>query len=522
MRLYQAQPSSCSYIPSKDDISSLSASVYAFDSSFGMESTQQFHQSSQQPFQLQPTNPLNLAMNQQSTSIDLEEEPENSDRESFPPSGTPDRSKRQSAAYQVPSTTPVIRRITSYRHFLPAAAPARERVGAREMGVYLAIELDGLDATEIVNLPKRVFPDTSLPFPVDEGLLSKLRNVWDREKKILHPPLAYTEEAVQNWFNAIANNIASVSGFDRPPRSWSAAYCNTVIPDKELARKPDVILIEDNIVPIDWRSVHAVAEVTSREALHSDMIKTINNKTYLMFSTQLNRRFVPFLAVCAKRVYFFVTDREGQTVTQICYHQQGAYHALNLIRIVVALMFASPETYGYDPTMGINKKRDIKTISCNGGTYKVKSTIHVVRGIIGRSTRVWSAIDKDKKSFVIKDGWIQKGRADAEKQYLEKLKGVTGIPTLVWGGTVQIHDPKDPERQRMCDDNTAWIRRGFSDESQYRIHRRLILSPVGVGLSKFTSLGELVSALRDVAVGMLMPPYLYFSYAYDIQRYTST
>jgi Fungal protein kinase len=517
MRLYQAQPSSCSYISSNDDIFSHSSSVYAFDSSFGMESTQQFHQSSQQPFQLQPTNPLNPTMNQQSTSIDLEEGPENSDRESFPPSGTPDRSKRQSAAYQVPSTTPVIRRITSYRHFLPAAAPARERVTAREMGVYLAIELDGLKATKIVSLPDMVFPDTCLPFPVDESLLSKLENVWDPAKKVLDPPLAYTEEAVQNWFNAIANDIASVRGINKPLRNWSAAYCNTVIPDKELARKPDVILIDNNLVPVDWRSVHAVTEVTSRESLHSEMMKTINNKTYLMFSTQLNRRFVPFLAVCAKKVYFFVTDREGQTVTEISYRQRGAYHALNLIRIIVALMFASPETYGYDPTMDITTKRDIKTISCNGGKYKVKSTIHVVRGIVGRSTRVWSTIDKNKETFVIKDGWIQKGRADAEKQYLEQLKGVTGVPTLIWGGTVQIHDPKDPKRQRMCDDDTAWIRHGFSDESKYRIHRRLILSPVGVGLSKFTSLGELVSALRDVAVGMFMPPCLYLSYAYDIQ-----
>ena len=245
------------------------------------------------------------------------------------------------------------------------------------------------------------------------------------------------------------------------------------------------------------------------------MIRTINNKTYLMFSTQHNHRFVPFLAVCAEKIYFFVTDHEGQTITEICHVQQGEYHALNLVCVIVTLMFASYETTGFDPTMTISEG-DIKTISCNGQTYKVKSTIHIVREIIGRSTQVWSVSDNNKKHCIIKDGWIQKGRADTERQYLKKLDGITGVPKLIWGGTVQIHDPKDPLQQQFCDDNTVWIRHGFSDESKYRLHRWLILSPVGKKLSSFTSLGVLVAALQDVAVSRYMSTCLYSSYTYDI------
>ncbi|KAF8798241.1 hypothetical protein BYT27DRAFT_7123095 [Phlegmacium glaucopus] len=147
--------------------------------------------------------------------------------------------------------------------------------------------------------------------------------------------------------------------------------------------------------------------------------------------------------------------------------------------------------------MTTSPEGEVKTISNNSDVYQVKSTVHVVWGIVGRSTRVWSALDGNKKSCIIKDGWIQEGRADAERQHLEKLRGIQGIPTLLWGGTVQIHDPKDPLRQRLCDDNTAWICHGFSDERRYRLHHRLILYSVGQDLSSFTSLGELVTALRD-------------------------
>ena len=274
---------------------------------------------------------------------------------------------------------------------------------------------------------------------MDENLLQQLNTVWNSQKKVLNPPVAYTEQAIQDWFNAIAHNVASVMTDFPPQRCWSAQFCNTVLPDHELTRKPDIILIDSLLAPLDWRSVHAVAEVTSRSYVHADMTRTINNKTYLMFSTQYNRRFVPFLGICAEKIFFYVTDREGQTVSEICHLQRGTYHALNLLRVIVALMFASPETIGFDPTMNASKG-DINTIFCDQ-EYTVKSTIHAVRGIIGRSTRVWSAFNNKKELCIIKDGWIQEGRADTEREYLAKLKGITGIPELIWGGTVQIHDP---------------------------------------------------------------------------------
>jgi hypothetical protein len=479
--------------------------LYSYDSSFGMVSAQDSESSpGGQPSHQQSTGPTMEAIDQQSIGIDQPGGVRRElDRESVPPR-TPHRHRNQVALFQIPSSTPLVRRIASYRHYLPSTAPKRANVPAREMGAYLAIELDNLTPIKIAELPQTIFPDPSLPFPVDTNLLQKLSNVWNPRTKKLFPPASYTERDVQDWLNAIAENIQSVTG-TTASRFWSAQYCDTVLPNNELQRKPDIVLIKHFQTPLDWSGVHAVAEVTSRSTFHSEMKRTINNKTYLMFCTQHHRRFVPFLAVCSHKISFLVTDREGQAISEIYHYQEGEHNALMLIRILVALMFAADEISGVDPTMTPSKEGEIETISGNGKVYTVKSTVHVVRGIIGRSTRVWSAFDaedKNKKLCIIKDGWIQEGRADAERLHLDNLKGIAGVPTLIWGGSVQIHDPKDPSRQQFINDDTAWIRYGFSDGSKYRIHRRLILSPVGENLSSFTSLGELIGALRDVAVGM--------------------
>ena len=297
---------------------------------------------------------------------------------------------------------------------------------------------------------------------------------------------------------------------------------NSVLGHPELNCKPDIILINDRLDPISWRNVHAVAEVTASNKLHSRMKRTIDNKTYLMFSTHYGCRFIPFLAICANSIHFVVSDRQGQATTEIPYRQPGAYHALNLIRIIVALMFGSNETIGFDSTIETQHDGEITKISAGGMDYDIKSTIHAVCGIIGRSTRVWSAFrtleNGEKESVIIKDGWIQEGRANTEKENLEilHLHKVRGVPELIWGGAVQAHLPTT--NNQLHDDNTLWIRHMFSDRCAFHIHRRLVLKPVGENLSTFTSLGELMAALRDVAVGMSMTNFIY--HAYILQQRT--
>jgi hypothetical protein len=358
----------------------------------------------------------------------------------------------------------------------------------------LEIELEKSRTTWSLNLPSIIFPDSSLPFPVNVALLHSLQEIWDLRNKMLMPPIGLTEPLVKDWLNRITSILASAAE-NKPMRAWGLSRSGPV------GCGLDVILFGNPTDPPSWANVKAVAEVTSRPKLHTEMRKTIYHKACLIFTAQPSRRFVPFLAICATMIYFIIIDREGQTLTEIDYLQKGEYHALNVLRIVAALMFANDETIGYDPTVTTLPNGNIQQVTAGNEVYKVHSAVHVVRDFSGRSTRVWSAIHEGHGAVAIKDGWPHKSRAGAEKEHLMALKGIKGIPTLIWGGTVQIHNPEDSSQQRNIDDDTARIRYGFSDGQACRIHRRLVLKPVGQRLSTFTSLGELVAALGDVAVG---------------------
>ena len=235
-----------------------------------------------------------------------------------------------------------------------------------------------------------------------------------------------------------------------------------------------------------------------------------------MFSTQYGHWFVPFLAICTNSIHFVVSNRQGQASTEIPYCQPGVYHALNLICIIVALMFGNNETIGFDLTIKTQHDGKITKISAGGMDYNIKSTIHVVCRIVGRSMRVWSAFrmleNRKKESVIIKDGWIQEGHANAEKENLETLHlhKIRGVPELIWGGAMQAH--LLTKNDQLNDDNTLWICHMFSDRCTFRVHCCLVLKPVGENLSTFTSLEELVAALWDVAVGMSMTNFIYHAY----------
>ena len=305
---------------------------------------------------------------------------------------------------------------------------------------YLAIELDKVAPIPISHLPSIIFPDSSLPFSIDELLMSLGKKVWNARKNVLVPPKGLLEVQVAEWLNAIAGAISRVTGNDTR-KSWSSQYANSVLGHPELNRKPDVILINERLDPISWRNVHAVAKVMTCSKLHSEMKRTINNKTYLMFSTQYGHRFVPFLAICNDAIHLIVSDRQGQVVTEVPYRQPGVYHSINLVHIIAALMFGSNKTIGFDSTIETEPDGAIMKISAGSTVYSIKNTIHVIRGIVGRSTRVWSAFrmlpNGEKESVIIKDGWIQDGCANAEKENLEAVQGIRGVPTLIWGGAVQ-------------------------------------------------------------------------------------
>ena len=288
---------------------------------------------------------------------------------------------------------------------------------------------------------------------------------------------------------AIGYSLTHATEVQRPSREWSTQSTNSPIPQAELNRKPDISLINsaDGSEIRQWKGIYAVAEVTSCPTWHMDLKYQINNKTYLILSDQHTRHFVPFFVMCSTMSYLVVTDREGQVYVEIDHLQEGEYHMLHLLRIIAGLMFATKEFLGFDQS--IHNVDGGLQISAGSMVYCVTSLVHAIWGVIGRSTRVFLGYDiKDpnKKLHIMKDGWIQKGQADAEKEHMEKLKGIAGVPELIWGGTVEL---EVRDGNTLHKDKTSWIRCGFSNGKKYHIHQRLVMGPIGENLSSFTSLG---------------------------------
>ena len=85
-------------------------------------------------------------------------------------------------------------------------------------------------------------------------------------------------------------------------------------------------------------------------------------------------------------------------------------------------------TISFDSTIETEPDGAITKISAGSMGYSIKNTIHIIHRIVGRSTHVWLAfrmlLNGEKESIIIKDGWIQDGHANAEKENLEAVQGI--------------------------------------------------------------------------------------------------
>ena len=70
-----------------------------------------------------------------------------------------------------------------------------------------------------------------------------------------------------------------------------------------------------------------------------------------------------------------------------------------------------------------------------------------------------------------------------------KIQGVKGVPQLITAWTVQIGG---------LDDQTDLRRPFLTSPSDIRIHRRLLMEQVGIPLSEFKTIRELLSILINI------------------------
>jgi hypothetical protein len=380
-----------------------------------------------------------------------------------------------------------------------------------QMTKYIGMELERKPSVEVPDLVERLYPDAALPFPITTDILRHptMAMYWDKTGMKWRFKEVYNEVALSLIMNNIAYGIGQIFNQHRR-RFWTAGlrdssptFTGRHKNNPPCRLKPDLALIprsaimdpDDPLVvvcrKINWEIIRGLGEITKEKVLPLRTKQTINNKSYVLLLTQPERIFVPSLIVYSEpqRLRFHVTDRDGQVYSDFCFGQEGEVNALRLLRIITAFAFGDTKLHGRDPT--IAEGPDGIKITAGGITYSNANLIHSSQSMIGRCTRVWSAKHPvTALRVIIKDGWLHHTRADSEPFYLKKLQkaGILGVPTIIWDGVVGSDG----------DESTLTIRRGFFSEQDYRIHRRIVMTPSGEPLTTFTSLSELISALRDV------------------------
>lgn len=156
-------------------------------------------------------------------------------------------------------------------------------------------------------------------------------------------------------------------------------------------------------------------------------------------------------------------------------------------------MFGEDHLCGYDPTFSRDSNNNLVSVCVKKKKYTIVKCVYAAQSLIGRGTRVWE-VSEGGKRYILKDSWIQHKSTISEVETLKLMQGLQNVPFL--------YDSEDVLVQGQVDDMRVLRGDGWGHEGNSRVHRRLVLGPVGVHISMFRTRRELISAFRDIVVGL--------------------
>lgn len=360
-----------------------------------------------------------------------------------------------------------------------------------------------------------IYPDQSLPIPINDNFLKTLAEagIWHPRNGKLVRPKSHSEDDIANWLNLITDTIAESFAESFPDlkvkrRLWYAG--NKMVPPKgsAIVRKPDIVLLTaDDAKRIiaskgtsyeektQWAMILALGETTAEAQNPRRMLDTVDGKSYILFTAQHDRRFVPALCFNGKEEWTFtITDRQGQLSHSMTL--RGKHYVASFLRVLVSLVFGETSALGLDPNMIRDVNHQVSKIIVKGISYSVRRNIYALQSLLGRGTKVW-IVARESKNYILKDAWIQASRVENENQHLEKIRNIPTlkgkVPALVAGEDMSINGSPD---------NTLWYRAGLGVDDDHRVHRRFLTSVIGTSITTFSSKAEFIKAMIDVVESM--------------------
>ena len=230
---------------------------------------------------------------------------------------------------------------------------------------------------------------------------------------------------------------------------------------------------------------------------------TIQQKSFLVFYTQLDRCFILSLSFSWDRFFFTACNHAGLVNSSIYNIHQDA---LVLLCILVGLMFCPERQIGYDDSMYRVPDGNIITITVNGQEYVVVRKIFSSETVRGHATQCW-LVRQDRQTYILKDSWCIRSQA-SESDMLKCLDSIQHV--------LHLYDSEDLKLRTVLNSMAAHCV-GIS-EPEERVHHRLVMGLVAECLYAFALKKELVQAFIDVVTGVHIQ---YFSITYMSLPYCS-
>ena len=382
----------------------------------------------------------------------------------------------------------------------------------------LSVEMKGAILDHTASLITLVFSDQNLPFEITKLLLLSLITVYDKDHWISLPD--GSKKSWAQWLNAIGKifdeyigglltlNILgkALAGSKQRTlcREWSAGNHASPLEGSSVRRKPDIVLLDncdmnEGQIP-EWKHVRALGEVTTQNYLPQRIKSTVRSKAYVAMNEQHDRRFIIAISFFAESSFqLTLCDRAG-IIHSPTYdiHKDPLY----FLRVLTGLMFGDETVLGYDSSIRRNSDNEIETIIVNGAEYHVLRRLFSSTALRGRATRCWH-VEREGKQYVIKDSWVHMGRTTSEIDILQDIHSVQFTPTIVdgWDVAYPSREISGTGPRSAVVDSTRLHRVGL-DYPEARVHRRIVMQPVGETIHSFVSKKELIGAFIDIITGM--------------------
>jgi hypothetical protein len=111
--------------------------------------------------------------------------------------------------------------------------------------------------------------------------------------------------------------------------------------------------------------------------------------------------------------------------------------------------------------------------------------------ILGRGTTCWAAKNERGERFVVKDYWVAEGQTSSECKLLEDVKGLKGVCQMV------SYEDNRGQTVDFRGDVSTFEGSVFRNRTSVRI----VMKAYGRSLENFTSMEQVLGALRDAIAG---------------------